>query len=47
MSRHMHGRFALAFWYGRCAASVTGPLSASLADDAVREMCIAMQWSTR
>jgi hypothetical protein len=47
MSRALHGRLALAFWYGRCAASVFGPLSASLADDAVRELCIAMHWSTR
>jgi hypothetical protein len=46
MSRALHGRLALAFWYGRCAASVTGPLSASLADDAVRELCIAMGWPT-
>ena len=45
MSRRLFGRLALAFWYGRCAASVAGHLSDSLADAAVRELCLAMNWS--
>jgi len=44
MSRRLTGRMALAFWYGRCAASVPGPLSRDLADDAHRELCLAMGW---